>query len=584
MNYYTAERNIQILISLLKGHNIKKVIASPGSTNISFVESIRNDDFFEVYSCVDERSAAYLACGMAADTKEPVVLTCTGATASRNYFSGLTEAYYRKLPIIAITATQHLGRTGQNIAQVIDRNIQPKDIVKKSIQLTSVYSEEDAWACNLNVNQALIEARRNGGGPVHINMVTTYSNDFTIKNLPNERIINRISYFDKFPKINKSKVAIFVGNHNVWDSNLVEAVDNFCEKYNGVVLCDHTSNYNGKYKVLANLICNQEKYNSSLKDIDLLIDIGNVSGAYLDIKPKEVWRVNPDGEIRDQFKRLRYIFEMEELQFFKNYNEDREKKIDTEYYKEWKTERDRINNKIEDDKIPFSNIWIAKNTIDLIPNNSKVHLAILNTLRSWNYFDNSNVINFYCNTGGFGIDGCMSSMIGASYANPNELVYGIIGDLAFFYDMNSLGLRDISNNLRIILINNGSGTEFHNYNHRAMDACEEVGEFTAADRHNGNKSKKLVKDYAENLGFKYYSASNKKEFKEKIENFLSADSEQSIIFEIFTSPQEESDALRIINSLEVDGKFVAKNEVKSKLKKIIGKDKVEKIKKMIKNK
>ena len=584
MNYYTSEKNIQILISLLKGHNIKRVIASPGTTNISFVESIRNDEFFEIYSCVDERSAAYLACGIAADTQEPVVLTCTGATASRNYFSGLTEAYYRKLPIIAITATQHLGRVGQNVAQVIDRNEQPKDTVKKSVQLTSVYNEEDAWACNLNVNQALLEARRNGGGPVHINMITTYSNDFTIKSLPNERIINRISYFDKFPKINKSKVAIFVGNHNVWDSNLVEAVDNFCEKYNGVVLCDHTSNYNGKYKVLANLICNQEKYNSSLKDIDLLIDIGNVSGAYLDIKPKEVWRVNPDGEIRDQFRKLRYIFEMEELQFFQNYNKERDKKTDTEYYKEWKIERERISNKIEDEKIPFSNIWVAKNTINLIPNNSRVHLAILNTLRSWNYFDNENDIKFYCNTGGFGIDGCMSAMIGASYANPNELVYGIIGDLSFFYDMNSLGLRDISNNLRIILINNGSGTEFHNYNHRAMNACEEVGEFTAADRHNGNKSTKLVKDYAENLGFKYYSASNKKEFEEKIEKFLSTDSEQSIIFEIFTSPKEESDALRIINSLEVDGKYVAKNEVKSKLKKIIGRDKVEKIKKMIKNK
>ena len=63
--YYTNERNVQILISLLKEHGIKRVIASPGSTNVTFVASLQQDPFFEIYSCVDERSAAYMACGMA---------------------------------------------------------------------------------------------------------------------------------------------------------------------------------------------------------------------------------------------------------------------------------------------------------------------------------------------------------------------------------------------------------------------------------------------------------------------------------------------------------------------------------------
>lgn len=585
MNTYTTERNIQILISLLKAHNVKKVIASPGTTNISFVESIRNDDFFEIFSCVDERSAAYLACGLASDTKEPVVITCTGATASRNYFSGLTEAYYRKLPIIAITATQHLGRIGQNIAQTIDRYEQPNDTVKLSVQLQSVYTDEDAWACNVNVNKAILETRRNGGGPVHINMVTTYSNDFSAKKLPRERVIKRIQNNDIFPDIIKNKVAIFVGNHEVWSKELTKSVDEFCEKYNGVVICDHTSNYNGKYKILANLICNQDKYKSPLMDIDLLIDIGNVSGAYMNIKPKEVWRINPDGEVRDQFKKLKYVFQIDELQFFEKYNHNIIKeKISEDYYKAWFDEREKISKKIDDEKLPFSNIWMAKNTINLIPDNSKVHLAILNSLRSWNYFDNknNNNVQFFCNTGGFGIDGVMSSMIGASYANPNQIIYGIIGDLAFFYDINSLGLRNIANNLRIILINNGCGTEFHNYNHRAMVASKNVGEFTAADGHNGNKSNTLVKDYAENLGFKYISANNKKEYLDNINEFFSNECSKSIIFEVFTNSNDESEALKIINSLIVDEKYVKKKEIKNRIKKFIGMNNIQKIKNIIK--
>ena len=103
---YSVEKNVQILISLLKAHGIKKVIASPGSTNVCLVTSLQNDSFFEVFSCVDERSAGYMACGMAVESGEPVVLTCTEATASRNYMPALTEAFYRKIPVLAITANR----------------------------------------------------------------------------------------------------------------------------------------------------------------------------------------------------------------------------------------------------------------------------------------------------------------------------------------------------------------------------------------------------------------------------------------------------------------------------------------------
>ena len=90
--YFTAQRNIQIVISLLKQNGIKRVVTSPGMTDVPINLSLQHDPYFELYSCVDERSAAYMACGMAGETGEPVALTCTGATASRNYMPGLTEA------------------------------------------------------------------------------------------------------------------------------------------------------------------------------------------------------------------------------------------------------------------------------------------------------------------------------------------------------------------------------------------------------------------------------------------------------------------------------------------------------------
>ena len=115
---YTEKINIQLLIAGLKNHKIKKVIVSPGTTNVMFVASIQNDSWFELFSAPDERSAAYMACGMAYETGEPIVLTCTGATASRNYMPGLTEAFYRKLPILAVTSMMGNTLVNNNIPKI----------------------------------------------------------------------------------------------------------------------------------------------------------------------------------------------------------------------------------------------------------------------------------------------------------------------------------------------------------------------------------------------------------------------------------------------------------------------------------
>ena len=104
------------------------------------------------------------------------------------------------------------------------------------------------------------------------------------------------------------------------------------------------------------------------------------------------------------------------------------------YLEQWRAEDKRLRAKIGN--IPFSNIWCAQQTAPKLPKNSVLHLAILNSLRSWNFFPIDSSIRGYANTGGFGIDGCMSSLIGASLASPDKLFFGVIGDLACFYDLN----------------------------------------------------------------------------------------------------------------------------------------------------
>lgn len=576
LSHYTNERNVQIVIALMKAHGVRRVIASPGTTNITFVGSIQQDPFFEVYSSVDERSAAYMACGMAAETGEPVALSCTGATASRNYVPGLTEAFYRQLPVLAITSTQHMGRVGQYVPQVIDRSVQMNDMCKMSRLVPTCHTKEDEWAANLHVNEALLELRHAGGGPVHLNVETEYSRDFSVKELPAERVIRRFLSTDELPSVPEGKVGIIVGAHAPFDDRLTRAVNSFCEAYDAIVVCEQASNYRGPFRVLASLATEQMSSMKPYARFSLLVHVGQVGGGYISVKGDETWRVNPDGVVRDAFKTLTGVFEMDEAEFFEQYVRVAGSPRQSSSVEEWNcilaSMRDRIP------ELPLSGLWIAQQTAPALPGGSSVHLGILNTIRSWDMFETPDSVSCYANTGGFGIDGGMSALLGASLASPGKLFFGVLGDLAFFYDMNSLGNRHVGSNVRILLVNNGIGTEFKNYSHTAADFGDDADAFMAAGGHYGCKSADLVKHYATDLGFEYVGVSNKEEFLDSLPRFVEPDLRDCpMLLEVFTDDADESDALKAIRSIEHDAAGSAKHALKG----VLGNKGVSVVKKML---
>lgn len=579
--FYTNERNVQIVIALLKAHGIHRVIVSPGTTNMTFVVSIENDPWFHIWSSVDERSASYLACGMAAETGEPVVISCTGATASRNYMPGLTEAYYRKLPVLAITSTRGNYKIGHLIDQQIDRRNIPNDIAIESVTIPMIKDYEDERFCEIEANKAILALKLNGGGPVHINMYTRYSHDFSVREIPHVNTIYRHTIYDKeWPSIpHDGRIVVRIGSHADFTDEQTRAIDEFCATYDAVVCCDHTSGYRGKYEVHGQLVFGQQMWQSSLRNANLCIHIGEVSGDQFCVNAKHTWRVSPDGALRDTFGNLRRVFMMLETDFFNHY-----KKKDcnhTEYLDSLNKEIDEIKNKIPN--LPFSNIWMAQQMHDKLPKGCEIHFGIYHSLRSWNFFKLPMGIQAKCNVGGFGIDGGVSSMIGASLSNSDKLFFGVFGDLAFFYDMNVIGNRHVGNNVRILLINNGKGNEFRNYGHPCFFLGDEADKYIAAAGHYGNMSNLLVKNYAENLGYDYLKAANKEEFISGIEHFLSPHiGDRPILFEVFTETDDESNALETILNIVIDQKAQIKTNIKKAVKKVVGDKGIETIMKFIK--
>ena len=548
--FYTAERNAQIVVSLLKQYGIRYVVLSPGATNVSFVASVQQDSFFEAFSAPDERSAAYMACGLAAETGEPVVLSCTGATASRNYIPGLTEAYYRHLPVLALTATQPVSRIGNGIPQVIDRSVIQNDIAVFSTYVRNVKDKEDEASAELEINKALMALTADGGGPVHINLETTYSSDFSVRELPQARLIRKVGWEDDGPELPSCRLAVFVGSHRPWSEEATRLLDRFCAENDAVVFCDHTSNYQGAYRVQPSLMASQPGWTLS-RGIGLLIHMGDISGDYPTMaflgRSESVWRVSPDGRSMDTFGRLTRVFALSEEAFLRRYVKGNGVVQDA-FLKECQAAYEHVYGLIPQD-LPFSNIWMAKTLSPRIPRGAAIHLGILNTLRSWNFFTLPDGVTEFCNVGGFGIDGTLSTLLGASLASPDKWFFGIIGDLAFFYDLNSLANRHVGPNVRILLINNGKGTEFRNYNHRAAVFGEDADPFIAAAGHYGRQSPQLVRHYAEDLGYTYLTAHDKESFEKNLPAFLKEEVDKPVIYEVFTESDRESEALYRMNQL-----------------------------------
>ena len=578
---YTILENARIVLSLLKKHNIRHIVLSPGGSNIPIVQGVQQDPFFKCYSVVDERSAMYFAIGLYLQTGEIIATSCTSAQATRNYVPGLTEAFYKHVPILAITMSKHPKYLGQEYMQCPIQTSLPIDCVKKSYSLPYISNEHDRAQCVRTANEAILELTHHNTGPVQLNIeeLDNETWQFDAKNsLPDVRAIFRYKIEQKWNlQLCSKKILIVIGEHRPFDEATFQAIEKFTESYDCVVYTDHTSNYAGKYSLNANIIVSNMSYAYFMEEVkpDILITFGGLTGDY-GIYGKlfagescafEHWRISPDGDVVDTYGKLTKIFECTEKQFFSNITT--ENTSEHSYYKVW---NNIFQNAKYDMELPFSNMYVAQQLHKELPANSILNLAILNSLRTWSCFPIDKSIRTFSNLAAFGIDGCMSTLLGES-VNEKNLCFLITGDLAFFYDMNALGIRHIRNNVRIILVNNDGGAEFKL---GSLESRTNVSNFISAAGHFKN-----ARGWAETCGFQYFDAKNKEEFLHCKKVFLST-SVKPILLEIFTSAEDEREANRKIalsNAIYTNSEEKL-NKVKKVAKTIIGEEACKLIKKL----
>ena len=269
---------VHYLIALLKAYGIKNIVSSPGTQNSFFNATVQEDKDFRCFSVIDERSAAYVATGISFETKQPTVITCTGATAARNYMSALTEAYYRRVPIIAITFFDINCNKFNLSPQYTDRSVSQNDIKYLSVELPMINTMIEEINCVTFINAALSQAFYLNK-PVHINCPANLDYSNLRKDLPTN--IWKTDYYSKdfddvVKELENTDFAVFIGSHERFSKEEEIAISEFAESWNIPVFCDHTSQYHGTNKILIS------KAFAMVRNLrnkpKLLIDIGKISG------------------------------------------------------------------------------------------------------------------------------------------------------------------------------------------------------------------------------------------------------------------------------------------------------------------
>lgn len=544
---YSSVKNIQILVSLLMQHNIKDIVISPGSRNFQLVHTVETTPFFNCYTVVDERSAAYFAIGLSEAYNRPVCVCCTSSTATCNYFPAIKEAHDRHIPLLVLTADRDYRRLYQMEDQMIKQDHMYGNYTIKNVDIPIIRDRDDIWYAERKINEAIISLNSKPyKSPVQINYQIMELGAKFIDGIPVYRKISKINLENLRENINnireelknKHRILLLIGQ-DYGNDKLKKLIKKTFENFNIVISADSFSNIKSDY-IFKTALVTESMGNVTFKDYepDLVITMGGHIWSFIKLRLQESkasfehWRISEDGEIVDPFKKLKYVFECSPEDFLNQINKDYSGINDGQYYSLWKKRLD-ITPNIGNE---FTNFYAINKLCNLIPKESIVHTSILNATRLYDFVNTDFAHLSFSNLGTDGIDGCLPTFLGEASMFPEKPAFLITGDLSFFYGMNAI-LQPISPNVHIMLINNFSGSEFHtNFNRFYNNDNVSVDDHIAA----GHRS--VAKPWIIKSDIKYFEARNKDEFCKILPEFIK-NYDTPVMLELYTNADSDTNAL-----------------------------------------
>lgn len=545
---YSNKRNILQLAALLKAHGVKKAVLCPGSRNAAIVHTLVNTEDFICYPMTDERSAGFFAIGLSLQGGGPVAVCCTSGSALLNLHPAVAEAFYQQVPLIVISADRPAAWIGQMDGQTLPQPGVFGSLVKCSVHLPEVQTDEDEWFCNRLINEAILETTHHGKGPVHINVtVSEPIYRFTAKTLPEARVITRYQglnvydreYNELIERLNKyNKRMMVVGQMNLIYLFEKKYVKPLCKHF--AWLTEHLGNRSAPGLSVKNFDTAIYAMTPERQD-ELVPELLITYGGHIVSKqlkkylrshpPCEHWHISTDGKIADLYGCLSIVIEMDPFEFLEKIAFLLDNRP-ISYPLMW----ENYAKTLPEPELPYSEISVIGKLLHSLPEPCALHPANSSAVRYAQLFEVSPQTEICCNRGVNGIEGSLSTAIGYAAAS-DKLNFIVIGDLSFFYDMNALWNRNYGANIRILLLNNEGGEIFH-----TLPGVDEPGrsrEFITAEHHT------TARGWAEERGFTYTQVTEEEGLEEAMKPFTAPEpAPKPMLLEVFTDKEKDTVVLR----------------------------------------
>ncbi len=480
----------------LTGLGVKYICISPGSRNTPLTIAAASNKRFKCFVHIDERSSAFFALGLAKASGKAAVIITTSGTAAAELYPAIIEAYQQRVPLIVCTADRPPELIGRGANQTINQD----NIYKNHIRFYKNAGLPSVKVSGIKRIRNIAEEayRKSEEGPVHINFPfrkpfepKSFTDELTVSHpdlinqlkleeknlLPENHKPDKYLYNEILTSLKKSKRGLIIAGPMSFDDNVKKAILKLAERIKYPIIADACSQLRFGNK-LKNVIINYETFlrNNEFINLfapDLILQFGRtpVSRAieiFLSKVRTKRYIINEYGDIFDPWNSAAGVFKcapslfsgmiLKEIRI--NDNPDK-----SEWLNNFVSADELSQNQKE--KIVYQSVFpnesrIIQETLNNLPDNTHVMISNSMPVRDFDYFaDRTNKkIIIHSNRGASGIDGILSTSLGIQKA-VNKRAVLITGDMAFYYDVNSLlTANKYKIPLVVILINNNGGGIF----------------------------------------------------------------------------------------------------------------------------
>ncbi len=545
---------VQVLVQQCIKLGLQEVVISPGSRNAPLILSFNSVEEIKCYTIVDERSAGFFALGLAQQLKRPVAVLCTSGTAALNYAPAVAEAYYQEVPLVVLTADRPEEWIGQADGQTIQQSGIFANFLRYGVDLpVKINHPDDQWFAERSIAEAFQHTHYPVAGPVHINIPLReplYGRTSAMslqkaafKTLVPEQTLAPEQIKELAEEWSKADGVMIIAGVVAPDDKLNKTLKKLVENTNTVLLTETNSNLKGDQFIecIDRQVFSFNEYETAVFKPKLLISFGGqivskqIKKFLRENPPKAHWHIAPNQETIDTFQHLSLSVKMKPLDFFTQMSEE-VSAIKSRFQEKW-IQRQELNRKKHlsyTENVKWSDLKALSYIFNHLPSGIQLQLANSTPVRYAQLFQDDIKVNTYSNRGTSGIDGSISTAVGASLACESSTVL-VTGDLSFFYDSNGLWNKYLKPNFKIVVMNNGGGGIFRFIPGPAE--TPELEEFFEA------KHQYSAEHLAKAYGLKYLSCKDEEDLQSVYGEFIEKN-EQAVILEVFTPGESNGKILR----------------------------------------